>query len=81
MPLSEPLDDYWPRLKCFKEVDVFGGGGRGGYCHIINLEPPTCLLIIIHLPQLEFCKKTNVIYQLKCPLGDSTSESNNIYVI
>ena len=28
MPLSEPLDDNWPRLKWSKEVDVTGG--RGG---------------------------------------------------
>ena len=36
--------------------------------------------MIIPLPRLEFCKKINVIYQFKCPLGDCISENNNIYV-
>ena len=31
IPLSEPLDDHRPRLKGFKEVDVFGG--PRGYRH------------------------------------------------
>ena len=26
IPLSESLDDHRPRLKCFEEVDVTGGG-------------------------------------------------------
>ena len=34
---------------------------------------------MISLPRLEFCKKANIIYQFKCPLGDCISE-NNTYV-
>ena len=39
---------------------------------MINFKPPP--------PSIGILQKINVIYQLKCPLGDCISENNNIYV-
>ena len=38
------------------------------------------IYIYIYIPRLGFCKKTNVIYKFKCPLGDCISDNNNISV-